>query len=348
MRRLRRHLAPALLIAALAATLVFAATAAAEVRIGEGTSPEQAALPGEADLLKGSLEYDSATGTATVAITTRQAQETTPEADRPEIQYLVALVNVNFTCTREGFEAASKKAAEEKTEPGLTYPIYELYSANKPFSQPPPGQSQAQAYGAFIGSKKETEGEPKPENFVAGTKVVSGTTATVGATFSKAANQPFNCAEVIALDLNEGGEPDVIVFPLTTRPEPPAPPVPPAPPAPQPAREVKPSGPAPGVLSLARAKPLRLPAGKWTTVKLKITNSGGTAIPQGSLRVTAPKGVVVKAGRQRLPALLPGESWNVSARVELTEGAKARSTVALTASAGGLTATGSLVLRLKG
>ena len=84
----------------MAATLLFAASAAAETRIGEGTSPEQAALPGEADLLKGSLEYDSATGTATVAVTTRQAQETTPLAERPEIQYIAAFLNVNFTCTR--------------------------------------------------------------------------------------------------------------------------------------------------------------------------------------------------------------------------------------------------------
>ena len=58
--------------------------------------------------------------------------------------------------------------------------------------------------------------------------------------------------------------------------------------------------------------------------------------------------MLIKPQRQRLPALLPGESWTVSARVELTEKAKATSTVGLTASAGGLTATGSLVLRLKG
>jgi hypothetical protein len=342
MPRLRRSL---ILLAALAATLLFAATAAAETKIGEGTSPEQPTLAGEADLLKGSVEYDTTTGSATVAITTRQAQETTPTAKRPEIQYIGALVNVNFPCSREGFEAASKKAEEEKKEVGLNYPVYELFSANAPFSQPPPGLPPAQAYGFFVTSQKEIESGPTPENTVAGTKVLSGTTATVGATSPKAVNQAFNCAEVVAQNLSENGEPDLLIFPLTTKP---APPAPPATPAPQPAPEAKPTGPAPGVLSFAKAKPLRLAAGKWTTVKLKFTNSGGTAIPQGSLRVRAPKGVVVKPGRQRLPALLPGESWTVSARVELTEKAKARSTVALTASAGGLTATGSLVLRLKG
>ena len=268
MRRLRHHLAPVLVAAALVATLVFAATASAETKIGEGTSPEKPTLAGEADLLKGSIEYDSATGAATVAITTRQAQETTPLGERPEIQYIAALLNVSFPCSLEGFEAATKKAEEEKKQVGAIYPVYEIFSANKPFSQPPPGQQQAQAYGAFIASQKEMESGPTAENFVTGTKVISGTTATAGATFAKAANQPFNCAEVIAENFAGGGEPDAILFPLTTKPEPPAPP---APPAPQPAPEVKPApGPAPGLLSVVKAKPLRLAAGKWTTVKLNI------------------------------------------------------------------------------
>ncbi len=340
MPRLRRSL---ILLAALAATLLFAATAAAEVKIGEGTSPEQAALPGEADLLKGSLEYDSATGRATLGVTTRQAQETTPLAERPEIQYIAALINVDFTCTREGFEAASKKAQEEKKELKPTYPIYELYSANKPFSEPPPGQPQAQAYGAFIASEKEMESGPTPENFVAGTKVLSGTTATAAATFAKAANQPFNCAEVVAENFSGGGEPDVIFFPLTTKPEPPvqapapAPPAPPAPPVP-----------APGFFSFAKAKkPLKLEVGKWKTVKVKVTNTGATTTASGSLRLTARKGVLVKSGRQKLPVLPPGESWTVSFKVELTEKAKPKSTLSLIATAGAVTNNGSLVLKRK-
>jgi hypothetical protein len=337
MPRLRYSL---ILIAALAATLLFAATAAAETKIGEGTSPEQAALPGEADLLKGSVEYDSATGRATVALTTRQAQETTPEAERPKIQYLAVLVSVNFTCTREGFEAAAKKAAEEKKELSLTYPVYELFSANYPFTEPPPGQPLAQAYGAIIASQKEMETGVAPENFVAGTKVVSGTTATVGATFSKAANQAFNCVEVVAQISKGGTEPDVLIFPLTTKPEPPVQaPNPPAPPAP---------APAPGSFFFAKAKkPLKLEVDKWKTVKVKVTNTGATTTAAGSLQLKAPKGVLVKSGRQKLPVLPPGESWTVSYKVELTEKAKKKSTLSLIATAGAVTSKGSLVIKRK-
>jgi hypothetical protein len=334
---------PLILIAALAATLLFAATAAAETKIGEGTSPEQAALPGEADLLKGSVEYDSATGRAAVALTTRQAQETAPEAERPKIQYIAALLNVNFTCTREGFEAAAKKAAEEKKELSLTYPVYELFSANYPFTEPPPGQPLAQAYAALIASEKELESGPKPENFVAGTKVVSGTTATVAATFSKAANQPFNCAEVIAQNSIGGTEPDILLFPLTTKPEPPPvqTPTPPAAPA-------QAAPPARASLSITKAKkPLKLKVGKWTTVKVRVTNSGAASTTPGSLQLKAPKGVVVKSRRQKLPVLLPGGSWTVSYRVELTEKAKASSTLSLVGSAGDVAVKGSLIVKRK-
>jgi adhesin HecA-like repeat protein len=102
------------------------------------------------------------------------------------------------------------------------------------------------------------------------------------------------------------------------------------------------------VLSLAKAKPLKLAAGKWKTVKVTVTNTGGTVVPQGSLRLKAPKGVVVRPGRQKLPSLLPGDSWTVSARVKLTAKAKAKSTVRLAASSGGLTAGGALVLTRTG
>jgi hypothetical protein len=343
MRKTRRPFVPLILIAALAATLLFAATAAAETKIGEGTSPEQAALPGEADLLKGSVEYDSATGRATVALTTRQEQETTPEAGRPKIQYLAALLSVNFTCTREGYEAAAKKAEEEKKQLSLTYPVYELFSANNPFTEPPPGQPLAQAYAALITSQKELESGIAPENFVAGTKVVSGTTATVGATFSKAENQAFNCVEVLAQNSNGGAEPDTLLFPLTTKPEPPPvqAPNPPAPPAPAPA-------PAPGSFFFAKAKkPLKLEVDKWKTVKVKVTNTGATTTATGSLQLKAPKGVLVKSGRQKLPVLPPGESWTVSYRVELTEKAKKKSTLSLIATAGAVTSKGSLVVKRK-
>jgi hypothetical protein len=249
---------------------------------------------------------------------------------------------VNFTCTREGFEAAAKKAEEEKKQLSLTYPVYELFSANTPFTEPPPGQPLAQAYAALIASQKEMESGTKPENFVAGTKVVDGTTATVGATFSKAANQAFNCVEVIAQNSKGGTEPDLLLFPLTTKPEPPVQaPNPPAPPAPAPA-------PAPGSFFFAKAKkPLKLEVDKWKTVKVKVTNTGATTTATGSLQLKAPKGVRVKSGRQKLPVLPPGESWTVSYRVELTEKAKKKSTLSLIATAGAVTSKGSLVVKRK-
>jgi hypothetical protein len=344
MHKTRRPFIPLILSAVLTAFLLFAATAAAETQIGEGTSPEQPALPGEGDLLKASLEYDSITGSATVALTTRQAQESIPEAKRPEIQYLAVLLNVNFPCSREGFEAAAKQAGEGQK--GLVaYPVYELFSANEPITEPPPGQPVAQAYGAFVASEKEMENGIEAGNFAAGTKVVSGTTATMSTTSAKAANLHFNCAEVVAQNLGLGGESDVLLLPLTTKPEPPpvqnptpAPTSPPAPAATPPA----------AVFSIGKAKkPPKLKVGKWTTVKVKVTNIGGTATAPGSLQLKATKGVVVKSGRQKLPVLLPGGTWTVSYKVEMTEKAKATSTLSLIATGGGLTGKGSLVVKRK-
>jgi hypothetical protein len=92
----------------LSATLTLAATAtAAEIKIGEGTAAEEPAVPGERDLLKGSAEYDPATGTATFNMTTRQAPESTPLGEREPIAYTAALIATDVTCTREALIAAS-------------------------------------------------------------------------------------------------------------------------------------------------------------------------------------------------------------------------------------------------
>lgn|GEM_PF-2172891 len=106
------------------------------------------------------------------------------------------------------------------------------------------------------------------------------------------------------------------------------------------------AAPAP-VLSIARPKPLTLKVGKWKTVKVNVTNTGATGSGTGSLRVKAPKGVTVTPEKQQLPVLAPGKSWTVSVRVQLTRKAKKKSTLALTASASGITGTGSLVVKLK-
>jgi hypothetical protein len=331
MRRLSRPLAPSILLVAFVAMLLFAATAAAEIKIGEGTSPENTAIAGEADLLKGTAEFDLTTGKVTFGITTRAAQESTPEEKRPSIQYTTALVTLDIPCTKEAVEAAIEEGKELSP-----FPIFEAISSNLPFTSPPPGQPPARAYGRVFHSQKELS-EFNGEGFVAGSRTVNGTTTTVSVTAPEAVNGPFTCAQIAA-----GSE--MILFPLTTKPEPPpAPPVvtTPTPPAPVPA------GPAPGVLSLGKAKPLSLKAGKWATVKLKVTNTGGTAAGQGSLSLKAPKGVVVKPGRQKLPSLLPGDSWTVSFRVKLTAKAKPKSTIGFTASSGALSASGSVLIKTK-
>jgi hypothetical protein len=339
MRRLRRPLVPFTLIAALAALLVFAATAAAEIKIGEGTSPAEPKIAGEADLLKGTAEFDLATGRVNFDITTRLPQESTPEEERPQIQYTAALATPNFPCTEEAFREASEKASKEGTAPSV-FPALEVFSANFPFPVPPPGLPLVGAYGRLFNSAKELE-ENSSQGFVAGSKTVNGTTASASVTVPQAVNGPFTCAEILVQNFDEAGESDFLLFPLTTKPEPP-PVVPdttqPAPPPP--------AKPAPkGILSIAKAKPLKLAAGKWKTVKVKITNSGDAAIAQGTLGVKAPNGVIVKPGRQKVPALLPGESWTVSVRVKLTAKAKKTSKVTLTAAGGGLTGKTSLVIK---
>jgi uncharacterized membrane protein len=82
-------------------------------------------------------------------------------------------------------------------------------------------------------------------------------------------------------------------------------------------------------------------------VKVKVDNTGGTALAAGSLRVKPVKGVNVKPESQKLPALAPGASWTLSVKVQLTEAAKAKSTLGLLASGrGATTGTGSLVVKL--
>lgn len=113
----------------------------------------------------------------------------------------------------------------------------------------------------------------------------------------------------------------------------------PAPPTPSP------PAPAPAKLSIAKPKPLTLKVGKWRTVKVKVTNTGGTPSALGTLTIKPQKGVVVKPAKQKLPVLPPGGAWTLSLKVQLTEAAKETSTLRLAVSAAGTSATGSLALR---
>lgn len=345
----RRRLLPlTVFIAAAVALLAFAGSALAETKIGEGTSPEQPTLPGEADLLKGSTSYDVATGALTVSLTTRVAPESTGET---EAEYVGDLFDASFPCTIEGIEAAEEEAKEEGENFGRPYPIYGAFTFNAPLTSEPEGLPVPQAYAEFEAT--EPTGGGVPEVPTPASKAISGTTVTIGATIPAAANQPFNCAEVGALNFESFEESDFMVFPLTTKPEPP--PAAPADTQSTPASSTSTSNPtpapvlAPPALSIAKAKkPLKLKVGKWATVKVKVTNTGGTATAPGSLQLKATKGVLVKAARQKLPALVPGGSWTVSYKVKLTAKAKKSSTLSLVGAAGSLAAKGSLVLKSLG
>jgi hypothetical protein len=336
---LRRRLLPlTLFIAAAVALLAFAGSAFAETKIGEGTSPEQPTLPGEADLLKATASYEVGTGTITFEITTREPSESTPEAERPEVTYIGGLVIAPTVCSRATIEAEGMKEAEEGKESSIL-PFPEVLSSNLPVF--PPELPPAQAYGGYV---INGDHDGLPETFIPGSKSLSGTTTTISATIPAAANGSFDCAEVGTEDTEGGAEPDVAVFPLTTKPEPPPARTVTAPSSPSAAAPAPAPGPA--ALSIAKAKkPLKLKVGKWATVKVKVTNTGGTVTSPGSLQLKAIKGVLVKPARQKLPVLLPGGSWTVSYKVKLTAKAKKSSTLSLVGAAGGLSARSSLVLK---
>jgi hypothetical protein len=334
-----RHLVPLTLLVALALTLAIAGTALAETKIGEGTSPENPSLPGEVDLLKGSIEYDVAAGGLTASFTTRTAPESTPESERPEVEYIVAAFHFEYPCSLEGIVEAQKAAEAEGKSFMAPFPAFEAFTFNRPLPEPPPPFPVASAYTSlqnkgFILSE--------PENLAAASKAVSGTSLTISGTNAAAANYQFNCSEVVSM---VSGETDVLFFPLSAKPEPP-----PAQTTP-PAAQQQPPAPAvvPGVLSIAKAKkPLKLKVGKSRTVTVKVTNTGGSTTVPGSLRLKAAKGVVVTPKSQKLPALLPGNSWTVSYKVKLTAKAKKSSTLSLVGASGSLSAKGSLVVKLAG
>jgi CARDB len=169
--------------------------------------------------------------------------------------------------------------------------------------------------------------------------------ATIGALESASTVAFFNATMRVGAEATPGNEapsPDSPAFNATiefgSSVQPPTPPAP----APAPA----PPAPAPPALSIAKTKPLDLKVGKSKTVKIKVSNTGATATAQGTLRVKSAKGVLVKPETQKLPVIAPGASWTVSVRVELTGKAKKKSTLTLTGTAPGLTAKGSLVVKL--
>lgn len=307
MNLFRRLRVPFTLVCAVALTLVFAASAGAETRTGETTSPVDESISGEADILAATANYDSGAGAVSFTLTTREATK-----DEGEYEVFAELgTPVEGTCV-----------TEEQDE----LPVVEITAT---YSDSQPNASWLSFDGA---GELEGYGRARLSQ--------SGSTSSLTASSPELANQPYICAVVATISLETSTEPeylmDEVAFPLHV--------VPPAP-APTPPSTTTPA-PKPGLLSLGASKPLTLKAGKWGKVKVTLTNSGGTAIWPVNLKAKAPVGVVVKPGSgvQSLPALLPGQSWTVGFSVELTAKAKRKSTISFAGSAPGIAGAASSVV----
>jgi hypothetical protein len=328
MNRLRRLLAPSTLACVLLVALAFAASASAEVRTGEASSPVNLAVTGEEDLLHASAGYDSRTGSLVVEATTREAPG--PE---PKVGVITGLATVKGACDKSLFGTS---------EPA--YPQLLVLSFDEGEGEPNTPREWRTSWLTF-------EGEGAPGDSGPGSWSQEGTTATVAATAAAAVGRPYNCAFVSIGTLNGGPEEngESVLFPIAV----PTPPEPPKPveitktvtvtkdaPAPPPA--------APGNLQIARSKALSPKPGKWARTSFKVTNTGGTAIGPIAIGAKAPAGVQAQPLQSKVPALLPGQSWSVGLRVRLTAAAKASSTIALTADGAGLTAKGSVTVKSAG
>jgi hypothetical protein len=326
MGRRYRTLITALSLLCLLGAIVFAASASAdEVRTGTGTSPEEAEVPGAVDILGASASYDVTTGAVTLALTTREAAAASPTpivvagflgVPDPECEYpLMSIIGIGGSPSAQWFEAASEE---------------ELFSGTTTVEE--------------------------------ARQAIAGTTTTLSVTSTRLVGKPYVCSALLLETENAAEEEffDELVFPLdeivqttptepsqsselthqthtppasTTSPPPPAPPAPP-----------------PAALAIGKTKAVKAKVGKWTKVKVTVSNSGGTAASAGTLTVKKAKGVDLQpgSGKVKLAGLAPGKSETVSFKVKLTESAKAKSTLSLSGTAGSLTAKGSVVVKLAG
>ncbi len=306
MSRLRRLRVPALLVAALAALLVFAVGASAETRTGESTSVLSQGGPNlpEATLVKASGSYDSTGGTVSFNVVTAAEPHELDGGGEPSETHLEAGL---FTTTA-----------------GCSYPALVSGQFSPPFAFVSDIYGEPEAR-AFLGTNLSEH----PSGYLPAAKTVSGSTITLTSTSASFANLGFNCAIVY---IQESRGVSYVTFAIS------APTVPVAPTPSPPAA-------APAVLSIAKAKPTKLKVGKTKTVKIKVTNTGATPTVQGSLRVKPAKGVIVRPEVQKLPALAPGASWTVSVRLKLTEKASEKSTLSLTGTAATITGRGSITVK---
>jgi hypothetical protein len=320
-----RGIPAAVLAVAAFAILVCASPARAETA-GEGDNPIVVEAPGPlGNIVKAKASYEKTTGAVSVGITLGGEPHQGDEAGTEAI-FLTAppLTGCSVLSFPEGFGGQQVfQMADDFKDPVHT------------------------EFGDFsVGGTTEELGPAA--------KSVSGSTVTYSFSSSKLANQTWNCVYVFAGD---GGGLAFMYFPLKMV-VPPPPSTPGSPTSPEgggggstPSSQTSPApaapAPAPPTLSIGKLGPLALKVGKSRSVTVKVTNTGGTSTERGTLRVKAPKGVVVKPASQQLPVLAPGGSCTVMVRVQLTKAAKPKSNLSLTASATGVTGTGSLVAKLK-
>jgi hypothetical protein len=324
--RVGRGRALGILIAVLSAVLGSASTASAETRIGESTSPLTVGHPiREAKLVKSTASFDT-DGILNLVVETLEPP----------------LAPNNTTLQADAFHAGAGGCTVEA--------VFPPGAQGGTLSPPAAGVFSKYSEPTAVGVLLQEEGGGPIFLGDAG-KVVSGLTTSFSISSPEIANLPLDCVATAVIE-TEGGHLNALsamVFPIAV--PPPAPPAPPASPVPTPSSPPAtssgpPAPPTAPALSIARPKPLKLALEEWKTVKVKVINTGTGDSRRGSLRVRAPKGVAVKPERQQLPALAPGTSRTVSFRVRLTEKAKKKS-LALTASASGVTGTARLVLKLK-
>lgn len=322
MKNPRLLLLPAVLCALLAA-LVLASGASADTYVGEAISPVNSAIAnGEEDLLGTTVEYESAVGSLTVTATTRSA---------PTENTSLALVGGVF-------HSPSGNCAYPQTqeESEALYPVLEIDS--------PYAKVEGHDESVWLFEKKSEE-QVTQENSGRAARSVAGAKATLTATPTTAASVVFNCG-LVGISRSNEGPTDYVTFPLTRKVEP----TPPAVAAPV-VITVPVAVPAPilkGALLFPHAAPLKLERERWTTVRFKVSNPGTGAIGPITIKAKAPKGVLLEPGAVKLPALLPGQTWPASFRMKVTDAAKTGSKIALTATATGLSASGSIAIKPTG
>jgi hypothetical protein len=316
-RTLRAALA---VVVGLAAILALAANADAEARAGESAEPLVEGQPGAgATAIRASASYESTAGTVVFRLTFAAEPQEGSEGAGVEAMLFAEPGGCSIVSPPEGVAEQFLLIGDEYKEPTKT------------------------EFG-----EKGILGEIQELGPAA--KSVSGTTATYSFSSSKLAGRGFNCAYIVTGD---NGGISLLVFPLKTVVlPPPSPPDSPGGSTTTPSQSQAPGpspaqAPAPAALSIGKLKPVALKSGRSRSFTVKITNTGQAATSRGTLRVKAPKGVVVKPANQPLPVLTPRGSCTVTVRLQLTKMAKPRSTLSLTASASGVTGTGSLIAKLK-